>query len=95
MSDDVIVLISPNQKLQGLFKHALLYISVKSIFISRPSRSSVTHMSYVNLLRLLKMCEIKMTKCHVTIKKYIDILGQILYFRKMLKETKGYRRKYV
>ena len=33
------------------------------------------------------MCEIKMTKCHVTIKKYIDILGQILYFRKMLKET--------
>ena len=44
-------------------------------------------MSYVNLLRLLKMCEIKMTKCHVTIKKYIDILGQILYFRKMLKET--------
>ena len=33
------------------------------------------------------MCEIKMTKCHVTIKKYIDILGQILYLRKMLKET--------
>ena len=33
------------------------------------------------------MCEIKMTKCHVTIKRCIDILGQILYFRKTLKET--------